>query len=92
MHRHGTQQSASGCSLFCASNYRDKAYYGKHGHCQDEAPVTGCFACEEQRRRAEDKRREQECRASAASKCLAMGENPAHWNSHLRLGLERHHG
>ena len=56
MHQHGTQQSASRCSLFCAANYRDKAYYEKHQHYQDEAPVSGCLACKEQQRRADEKR------------------------------------
>lgn len=62
MHTHGTQQQANACSHLCASNYRDRAYYGKHGHYQDEAPVTGCFACKEQQRRAEEKRQAEEAR------------------------------
>lgn len=62
MHRYSTQQSANKCSRFCAANVRDREYYEKHGHCQDEAPVTGCFTCKDQQQRAEDRRKREEWR------------------------------
>jgi len=60
MHTHGTAQSAAACSRFCLANYQDIAYYQKHRHYQNEAPVPGCWACDEQKRKAEEKRKEQQ--------------------------------
>ena len=89
MHTHGTSQAARGCSRFCLANTEAILYYRRHLHSRDIAPVSTCEACGDDVKRIEDKRREQEFQAKAAKACSASGENPAHADCHLRLGMVR---
>jgi len=89
LHIHGTSQEAQRCSRFCVANTEARTYYRRHLHSRDIAPVSLCEACGDDAKRIEDKRREQEYQAKAAKACSASGENPAHTNCHLRLGMVR---
>jgi hypothetical protein len=69
MHMHGTSQVAQKCSRFCAQNYADTAYWKRHFHVRDYAPVTGCYECKQDEKRIEEARLTQlawEARIAAA--------------------------
>ncbi len=53
MHFHYERDEASRCSRFCQANQRDRAYWDRHHHYIDVAPVTDCGPCKDD----EEKRR-----------------------------------
>ena len=60
MHYHPDVPNARNCSPFCQANATDRAYYEKHHHYAEEAPVDGCGACLDLKHAMEQKMQEQE--------------------------------